>query len=250
MKAQQAGMKEWLNKEIRFKYAKLTSLDFKLYNLMNEISSVTDHLCQNLWFEELAKINELCETISKNKKLKLEFKFNKLVEENENENEDELYETAIEEKPNFVINQSSVAFNEREIGLLNKGLKFKVRPSKSPNEEIIASIESTIKFERLEDRVSVRESCKRIFANFQPKQFKIDKEYTEIINGLKEKNVYFMKPDKGNGVVIIDRIDYEKRMEKLINDGAYEEILDGRLINNNPINVMQNKTKKSLEITD
>jgi hypothetical protein len=52
-----------------------------------------------------------------------------------------------------------------------------------------------------------------------------------------------MKPDKGNGVVIMDKKDYEERMRKLIQEGAYEEIIDGRLVNNNPVNVMQTKVK-------
>lgn len=72
-------------------------------------------------------------------------------------------------------------------------------------------------------------------------------EDLKTIEFLKSKDVFYMKPDKGNGIVVLDRSDYEERMEKLIREGAYEEIVDGRLINNNPVNVMQNKLKSLLK---
>lgn len=69
----------------------------------------------------------------------------------------------------------------------------------------------------------------------------------KIVDDLKSKDVFYMKPDKGNGIVVLDRSDYEERMQNLLRDGAYEEIIDGRLVNNNPVNVMQNKIKNLLK---
>lgn len=61
------------------------------------------------------------------------------------------------------------------------------------------------------------------------------------------KNVLFMKSDKGNAMVIMDKEDYEERMENLITNGPYEEIIDGRLIDNNPVNSMQKEVKDLLK---
>jgi hypothetical protein len=56
-----------------------------------------------------------------------------------------------------------------------------------------------------------------------------------------------LKPDKGNALVIIDKDDLEERMNIVIQNGDYEEIVDGRLVNNNPVNVMQTNVKNFLK---
>ena len=43
----------------------------------------------------------------------------------------------------------------------------------------------------------------------------------KIIEGLqKDNNIYLIKPDKGNGVVIINRTDYNSRMLNILDDNT------------------------------
>lgn len=64
---------------------------------------------------------------------------------------------------------------------------------------------------------------------------------------LKQRNVYYMKPDKGNGVVM-DKTDYDERMENLLLEGPYVQYTNGRMINDNPINKLQTEVKNLFKI--
>lgn len=44
------------------------------------------------------------------------------------------------------------------------------------------------------------------------------------LNSIREKNCYYMKADKGNKLVILDKEEYDDRMKKLIEDGPYESV--------------------------
>ena len=53
-----------------------------------------------------------------------------------------------------------------------------------------------------------------------PKSIFSDDEF-KIIKGLqKDNNIYLIKPDKGNGVVIINRMDYNSRMLNILDDNT------------------------------
>lgn len=48
-------------------------------------------------------------------------------------------------------------------------------------------------------------------------------DYHTTIKSLNNKNIYITKSDKGNGIVILDKSEYDNRMLKLNKDGPYEE---------------------------
>jgi hypothetical protein len=48
-------------------------------------------------------------------------------------------------RPNFVINKSSQIFSNDEMVLLNKGLKYRPKPKTPPTNEIIISVETSIR---------------------------------------------------------------------------------------------------------
>lgn len=61
---------------------------------------------------------------------------------------------------------------------------------------------------------------------------------------MKKKEVYFLKSDKGNSVVIVDKIDYIERMETLISEGPYVKV-------RNPLNKWTKTSKtKVLRINE
>ena len=57
------------------------------------------------------------------------------------------------------------------------------------------------------------------FRSYSRPNFIFSKDEVDIINNLKnDNNIFIMKPDKGNGVVIIDRSDYYKKMDDILSD--------------------------------
>jgi hypothetical protein len=244
--AQTRGLKDWLRREIKFKYASLAKVHLELYVLRQKIQDVVVFLTEDSeeeWLEEQTKIHFYCEEIQNEKRIKLQKKFEDLI----GEQKPTINQEGNEEKRNFVTNLSTKTFSAEELEFLNKGLKHKIQPTKSRNDEIIVSIESAIKYENAGTKTSIREKCREVFENQPERSFQTSSEDFEMIKNLKTKGVYYMKPDKGNGVVILDQEDYEERMKKLIAEGDYEEIIDGRLTENNPVNVMQNNLKKHLK---
>jgi hypothetical protein len=59
-------------------------------------------------------------------------------------------------RPNFVINKSSQNFSSEELGLLNKGLKYKPKPKFPPTNDIIVSVETSIRNLNDEEKALVR----------------------------------------------------------------------------------------------
>lgn len=125
---------------------------------------------------------------------------------------------------NFVINESSTTFTEPQLNLLNKGLKH-VPPTVSPPlAEIISDIEAGIKFSIPFDKQNVlRREVEKVIQGSRTshgRQRKLNEDQ-KILKELREKDVYYMKADKGNSVVILDKEDYIERMTNLIQTGPY-----------------------------
>ena len=57
------------------------------------------------------------------------------------------------------------------------------------------------------------------YRNFTPPNFLLTQSDYETIKGMEDvKNIVLIKPDKGNGVVILNRDDYNNKMSTIIND--------------------------------
>ena len=243
IKAVNAGKKFWLRSEIRWKYAKLNSLNLQHYQLYKKVSQV-EWKYERFWFDEMRRMHEISVATRLKKKEKLKKKFNELLyEQREKLNEDLDNEV---KSFDYVINQSTEVFTRKEMELLNKGLKFIAKPSRPPIDEIVIGIESSIQFESDDVKTTVREACKKVFKKCAIKKPN-PTESTEALKLLKQRSVFYMKPDKGNGIVIMDKSDYEERVETLLLEGPYIRYSNGRMINDNPINKMQQEVKNLLK---
>ncbi len=67
------------------------------------------------------------------------------------------------------------------------------------------------------------------------------KENQNTIKSLQQKNVYYIKADKGNAVVIMDKTDYDERMLEHITSGNYISVP------RNPLNKMVDNTKAVID---
>jgi len=210
---------QWLNLEIKFKYGLLSDIELELYNLHLKITKYLNDEEFKWWLEYTLKIKNKVALFEELKKAKLQNKFEKLISKSEpkvSNYKDPLY------VENFVCNLSEVVFTEEEIQLLNKGLNFAVKPGKPQLLDTIVDIETMLKQKLPQTQNRVREVVKPILMSAKENTRNCIASNNNIIKRLKEKDVYYMKADKGNSLVILDKKDYDERMIELINNGSYK----------------------------
>lgn len=122
----------------------------------------------------------------------------------------------------FVVNRSTQQFTEEQLTHLNKGLGYAVT-SKPDVEQIIVDMETAITQNvNIKDQNTARNIVADAIKTGQ--RSKVNSDETRIVTELKKKPVYYMKADKGNAVVIMDKKDYDEQMEKKINEGPYRHL--------------------------
>ncbi|XP_055306468.1 uncharacterized protein LOC129570775 [Sitodiplosis mosellana] len=138
--------------------------------------------------------------------------------------------------PNFVINESSVQFCEEELNLLNKGLKFTPKPMKIPLLETVVDIETTLKYKVPSIQNDIRKTAAKVIDDSEVHTSGETEKQHRIIGNLKKKDVVYVKADKSNSVVILDKCEYERRVLDLIKECNYKQV------NRNPLNKMIRET--------
>jgi len=86
-------------------------------------------------------------------------------------------------------------------------------------------IESIIKYKLPSVQSDVRLKAQKVIDKLPPNQFS-EKANNELkaTKSLKEKDVVYLKADKSNNVVVLNKCDYENRVRALINECKYKEI--------------------------
>ena len=217
--------------KIKSKYRRRILLDeirnkIKLVRkLMEELQIANVLLYENMTYIEKWMVKHSLEVVTKNEEKAVQKrhdkKFKNLVKE---KNEVE----GTTNNPNQTIwNFSSHALENEEYETLQYGLKHGIA-NRAKDEEILAAAEA------LWDQIETKNLCKQgnnyvrqaknciramafnlIYIDNQ--QMYKDAKKVKIIQDLKEK-VVLLSPDKGNGVVIMDRKDYVESMEALFAD--------------------------------
>ena len=95
---------------------------------------------------------------------------------------------------------------------------------------------------------SVKAKLKDIYSgygSYSRPDFLFSKEDIKLLDNLKnDNNIVIVKPDKGNGIVILDRNDYNKKMNDILQDNTKLQRL-----NDDPVKLMlqrENQLKKLL----
>ena len=134
-----------------------------------------------------------------------------------------------------ITNLSSYELSDLEKRALAKGLKFSLPPSKLKKGNYLSSFE--LLFDDLsqcefvgssDDKEYFRKKLAEIafsslfkFNNTRRDLLNIPKEEFLALKSLsKNKNIVIMKPDKGSGIVILNRADYITKMEEIVNDST------------------------------
>jgi hypothetical protein len=143
---------------------------------------------------------------------------------------------------NFIINKTSRVFSKEQIQLLNKGLKYKPKPVETPVNEIVVAVESSIKYLPLEEKINVREGVKKVLSSHQEVKPPKRSEW-KVIEELKESDSVYLNPDKGKGVVIMERSDYTEAAMEILDDENYELLKTKRKF---PVDSLQQQVKDEL----
>jgi hypothetical protein len=112
----------------------------------------------DLWLEEVQKIDEICRRVTFEKRYRLNKKFSDITKQIPQIPNQRI------EKPNFIVNLSKENFTEKQLELLNKGLKHRIIPKKPPIEEIVVNIEASLRVMNLKEteKNEIRFDCKNV----------------------------------------------------------------------------------------
>lgn len=238
--ASEKARRSWLINEIKHKYGILQNVNIMLYKLMTEINFKIKGAATSLWENELNKIEASCEFMREKKKAILKKKFSSLKG-----NLQTINTTEPPEENKFVRNLTSgETFSQDEVNLLNKGLKYVIKPFKPPVEDIVISLEAGLSMiNEINDnqRAQIRSETGEVLKKFNRELDRNSKKEQKIIKNLRAKQCFFSNPDKGKAVVVMKKLEYDDKMLRHIQEGPYREIQDRRWKDGTPINAMQSR---------
>ena len=133
-----------------------------------------------------------------------------------------------EDTKKWVRNLSSIPLSEDQERLLAWGPKFSIKPRQPPVSEYVVAVEQACsrldKGEADEIRVEVKKALKRAQCNPRPSSNISKKEYKALKELKEDKKRVILTADKGVSLVIMDRTEYNKKAEELLNTGTYKKI--------------------------
>ena len=213
-----------LNFEIRNKQKKINQLKEQYKKCLDEFKSIVSWLDFKVLTGKIFKINE-----SKTKIIS-ETHHKKLL--------------AIGATTSSNINADKVIFNfsdrqltKEEKDILQYGLKFSL-PCKTPKfvqhflpfENIVNNLYQQFKFNdetKTQITCKVRDIAHNSFNHRDPSNNFNPTQISTLKNLKKDKNIVITRPDKGNGVVILNKIDYINKTELILNDKTKFKLLKG-----------------------
>ena len=138
-------------------------------------------------------------------------------------------------KQKWVHNLSSKLLTHTQTAVLEKGFNFALSPKSLPMVDIICGVIEGLR--KVNDAAAVstaRSKVAGVLKTARTPKRNIDKEKEQALKELKEdKDIVIIKADKGNCIVIMDRPDYDQKINALLNDNdIYSKLVTKR----NPLN--------------
>ena len=142
--------------------------------------------------------------------------------------------------PIFTANETITNLTQYELSkegsdLLKAGLYFSIQPDKIRKSEIFATFEkihrsffNNLKSEETKSQIKghLWYLANSYFYNYKPSP-RILRQHRVLRNLRKNKDIFITKPDKGNGVVILDRKLYNNAIEEIISDSSkFEKLIE------------------------
>lgn len=217
-----SSQKLWLKLELKHLYGKLSRIEIEAYELH---LSLTKQMHSIDFDNLLSTIHDEMDPRYANKKLKLNKKLDKLKNEkfvNERERVKKLKTGIDTSQISFVTNLSTQSFTNDEMEILQKGLKFTPIPNKPNIIDLVADIETSIRFKTEPVKQDVREKVATTIKNFSIKKPpQRHQKFDAALMSLKKKDCLYMKSDKGRDIVIMDKSHYKEKVTETINNGSF-----------------------------
>ena len=114
-----------------------------------------------------------------------------------------------------ITNLTQYELSQEESDLLKAGLYFSIQPDKIRKSEIFTTFEKIHR--SFLNNLKSGETIGQNFYNYKPSP-RLLRQHCVLRNLTKNKDIVLTKPDKGNGVVILDRKLYGNAIQEIISD--------------------------------
>ena len=126
----------------------------------------------------------------------------------------------------WVVNLSKYAINNNEESLLAKGLNYAITPQHTPTTEIIVATEQACSKLPFTEAHSLRNDVIGLIKKTKLPPSNISKQERKALSSLrKNKDIMIINADKGRATVILDKSDYEQKINALLSDDRTYEVL-------------------------
>ncbi|GJQ75525.1 hypothetical protein Trydic_g17611 [Trypoxylus dichotomus] len=124
-----------------------------------------------------------------------------------------------------VIHVSTLQLSQEQTKVLAKGLNFAVAPTRIPKEEIITQAECAIQRLPAEEAEEIRHKTCRILQKAKPPARNNTKEERKALEDIRRnQNLIVVRADKGNATVVMDRQDYNMKIQMLLDTDHYKKL--------------------------
>ncbi|XP_046395822.1 uncharacterized protein LOC124163079 [Ischnura elegans] len=125
-----------------------------------------------------------------------------------------------------IVNLSKLPLDPAAQSILQKGFNYALTPKKIPVEEIISGVESAIGHLPPSAAEIVRQdACRILRMKSKTQKHNTTMAEREALRKLKEnESIVILSADKGNATVVLEKEDYDKKMEDLLAEGPYQKI--------------------------
>lgn len=242
-----SSMKLWLKLELKYLYGKLSRIEedaFKTH--WHLVKVLNEYELDSLLRATIDESDEIDCSFA-HKREKLNKKFEKLKNEKfiKERIERERTKSGITIEPvNSVKNLSNQSFTNEEMSVLQKGLKFSPKPRTPPIIDLVADIETGVKYCKETVKQEIRDTViSAIKKSSTQKVHSTSKtaKFEKVLKSLKEKDCLYMKSDKGRDIVIMDKSHYKEKVIETIN------MCNFQLLNKNPLPSMTRATNSVLK---
>lgn len=119
----------------------------------------------------------------------------------------------------FVVNLSQKPLLPEEESVLRKGMNFSIVPRHIPHAKILSSVESGIYHLPMSKKMEIRAQVSSVLRSSKlPPPNLSSAEFSALSNLKKDPSRVVLRADKGNCTIVMDRSDYDSKINNLLND--------------------------------
>ena len=141
-----------------------------------------------------------------------------------------------------VKNISSRSLTDNEEKVLALGLNFALTPRRIPYRDIIATVESTARQLSEEQAKHLKKEVSRTLQYAKPPRDNLNKCMRKAIRNLQKDDS--LPADKGNAMVVMDKVEYDRKMLDLLADPTY------RKLKKDPTTKLEKKITDALKVLE